>query len=78
MATTQPTSDASLTRLTVNLIPTANEALDRAAARERLSKTDIINRAIQMYDYLREHEAGGQDILTRDKATGDLFVLRVL
>lgn len=38
-----------LTKLTVNLVPDAVEALAKAAELEQLSKTDVVNRALQLY-----------------------------
>lgn len=40
---------SDLTKLTVNLLPQAVEALDAAAAITGDSKTDTVNRALQLY-----------------------------
>lgn len=42
-------STGDLTRLTVNLTPRAAEALDRTADRLGDTKTDTVNRALQLY-----------------------------
>lgn len=39
-----------LTRLTVNLTPRAVAAMEESAARDGDSKTDVVNRALQLYN----------------------------
>lgn len=51
-----------LERMTVNLIPAAAEARDRSCERDRLSKTDITNRALQFYDRLAEEMKDGSTL----------------
>lgn len=65
-------------RITVALIRQASEALERLERNNNLSKTDIINRAISLYDFIDEQIRSGQDILVRDKDTGDVQVIRFL
>lgn len=48
-----------LTRLTVNLIPKAYAALSEAAELEGVSRTDALNRALQMYTYLLRMRSAG-------------------
>lgn len=70
-----------LTRVTVNLIPKAAEALDHAAALDRMSKTDTINRAVQIYDYLIDKGAHGYEILIakpEERREGLYTVLKLL
>lgn len=43
-----------LQRVTVNLIPRAAAALDAAAARTGDNRTDVINRALQVYALVLE------------------------
>lgn len=52
-------------RTSVSLIPRAQEALDATAERTGLSKTDVINRALQAYAFLEEQHADGAKILVR-------------
>jgi predicted transcriptional regulator len=52
-------------RITIALIPKAQEALDRTAERTGLSKTDIMNRAIQAYAFLDEQVVAGAKILVQ-------------
>lgn len=63
-------------RTTVVLVPKAQEALDQTAARTGLSKTDVINRALQAYAFLEEQAAGGAKILVqRDRNTEEVRFL---
>lgn len=52
-----------LERLHVQLIPKSADALQRAIALERMSKTDIVNRAIQLYAFVAEQTTAGAEIL---------------
>jgi hypothetical protein len=47
-------SGSPLTRVTVNLTPRSVTALDSAVARTGDSRTDTINRALQVYDLVLE------------------------
>ncbi len=51
-------------RITVTLVPKTAAALARLCAR-RLTKTDVINRAVVAYDFLEEQVAAGADLLVR-------------
>jgi hypothetical protein len=55
----------SLTKLTVNLIPQAVTALELAAQVTEDSRTDVVNRAIQVYDYLANRVADGAEIFIK-------------
>lgn len=44
--------DSNLTKVTVNLVPRAVQALDEVVTCEGYSKTDTINRAIQLYAFI--------------------------
>lgn len=54
------------TKLTVNLISKAAEALDSAAAATELSKTDTVNRALQLHAFLIKEQAKGGELLIRE------------
>lgn len=60
----------TLTRLVANLTEKSIAALDEAAILDGLSRTDVVNRALQLYAYLRKAEADG-DLLYLAPA-GDL------
>lgn len=55
-------------RVTVTLVPKAAGDLQRAVARTGLSKTDIINRAISLYEYLDARLSNGAQLLIRDES----------
>jgi hypothetical protein len=54
-----------LHKVTVNLIPKAWEAVNETAARLGLSKTDVINRALQSYAYFDQVTADGGEVFVR-------------
>ena len=61
-----------LTRLVVNLLPCSVNALERAAAISGDSKTDVVNRALQIYAFhVAEVMGANRQILLRD-ADGNL------
>jgi hypothetical protein len=55
-----------LERVTVNLIPRASKALEQTSRRTGDTKTDTINRALQVYAYLEEVWANGGKILAKE------------
>jgi hypothetical protein len=65
-------------RITVALIPKAGEDLQRLQDRTSLSKTDIANRAITLYEFIDAQMRAGRDILIRDNKTGETQVVRLL
>lgn len=56
-------------RITVALIPDVSEDLQRLQDWTKLSKTDITNRAITLYEFIEAQLRAGNDILIRDKKT---------
>lgn len=52
--------DSNLTKLTVNLVRPAVKALELAATITGDTKTDTVNRAIQLYAFLAAAEAEGR------------------
>ena len=56
-------------RVTVALIPDVSEDLQRLQDLTTLSKTDIVNRAITLYEFIEAQLRAGNDILIRDKKT---------
>ena len=65
-------------RITVALIPKAVEDLQRLQDRTSLSKTDITNRAITLYEFIDAQLRAGRDILIRDNSTGETQTVRFL
>jgi len=64
-------------RLHVHLIEKASIALAAINQREGLSKTDAVNRAIQLYDLVRREEADGA-VLTLLRPDGSLDRIKIL
>jgi hypothetical protein len=59
------------TKLTVNLVPDAVTALERAAEITGYTKTDSVNRALAVYALLvAEHAAGGRVQIARRRWWG--------
>ena len=65
-------------RITVALIPKASEDLQRLQDRTSLSKTDIANRAITLYEFIDSQLRSGRDVLIRDNKTGMTEIVRLL
>jgi hypothetical protein len=66
-----------LERITVNLIARASRALQAVSERTGDSKTDSINRAIQVYDYVTEIDSSGGGIYVRQSADSELQLLKM-
>lgn len=65
------TTTTGLVKLTVNLTPKAFSAMEEAAARDGNSKTDVVNRALQLYNLVGrlavvDNATGVVQILDRD------------
>lgn len=58
-------------RITVALIQKAGQDLQRLQDRTDLSKTDIVNRAITLYEFFDARQREGHDVLLRNKETGE-------
>lgn len=65
-------------RITTALIPKSSEALQRSQDRTGLTKTDIVNRAITLFDYIDAQLGSGKELLLRDGDTGEVQVIRLL
>lgn len=65
-------------RITVALTPKAGDDLQRLQDRMGLSKTDIVNRALSLYEFIDAQIRAGRDILIRDNAAGETQVIRLL
>lgn len=60
--TTPPSDKKKLTKVTVNLVPRAVDALNAAAEQTGDSRTDTVNRALQMYALLVRDTADGAEV----------------
>ncbi len=66
-----------LERITVNLIARASRALQKVSELTGDTKTDSINRALQVYAYLEEINAQGGAIYVRESADAELERLKM-
>lgn len=71
-------TDTNLERVTVNLIPRASKAMRLACELTGDSKTDTINRALQIYAYIEQIITAGGEILTRGAGDKDLQLLKIM
>jgi hypothetical protein len=63
----QPSSSSSSSeRITVALIPKAAADLQSLVERTGLSKTDLANRAISLYEFIEAQLREGKEVLIRD------------
>lgn len=56
-----------MSEITVKLIPKAEGDLNWLTSHTRLSKTDVVNRAISLYRFVEEIRKGGERLLVRSK-----------
>lgn len=63
-------------RITVTLIPAAQDDLHRLQERTKLSMTDLANRAITSYNFFDAHLQAGHDVIVRDGRTGETRFVR--
>ncbi len=67
-----------LERVTVNLTPRSSKALEQAAELTGDSKTDIVNRALQLYEFIEQIFNTEGHVYVRTGPDGDLERLRLL
>jgi hypothetical protein len=65
-------------RITVALIPKASEDLQSLQDRTGLSKTDLANRAISLYEFIDSELHAGRQLVVRDPNTGQEQIVRLL
>jgi hypothetical protein len=70
-------SNGPLERITVNLTGRASRALDLAIELTGDTKTDTVNRALQVYAYLEQVTARGGSVYVREAAGAELERLKV-
>jgi len=59
-------------RITIGLLPKVSEGLQRLQDKTSMSKTDIVNRAITMYEFIEDQLRVGRDLLIRDSETQEI------
>jgi hypothetical protein len=65
-------------RITVALVRKASEDLQLLQDRTGLSKTDIVNRAITLYEFVNTELEAGNDVVLRNRQTGETQVIHLL
>jgi hypothetical protein len=65
-------------RITVSLILKAGDDLRRLQERTNLSKTDLINRAITLYEFFDAQLRADHDLIARDNRTGQTHLVRLV
>jgi hypothetical protein len=65
-------------RITVALVRQAADGLQQLRNRTNLSKTDITNRALTLYEFIDAQLRAGREVLIRDNQTGETQVVRLL
>ena len=71
-------SQSSSDRITVTLIPKATQGLRLLQERTGLSKTDLTNRAITLYEFVDDQLRSGHDIIARNQATGETRLVKLI
>jgi Ribbon-helix-helix protein, copG family len=66
-----PTSDPQSTRLTAHLLPKVSAELQSLCDRTGRSKTDLVNRALSLYEWAEGITSDGKELLIRDPGTGE-------
>jgi hypothetical protein len=65
-------------RITVVLVPAAAGHLRQLQERTSMSKTDIANRAITLYEFFQAFMQSGLELLVRNVSTGETQRVRFL
>lgn len=67
-----------LERITVNLTERSSKALDRVVELTGDTKTDTINRAVQIYAYLEQMIQDGGSVHVRENADAEMERLKII
>lgn len=65
-------------RVTVALVAKAAGDLQQTVKRTGLSKTDVINRAVSLYEFIDSRLGDGAELLIRDDKTGQIELIKLL
>jgi hypothetical protein len=65
-------------RITVALIPQSSVDLQHLQDRTSLSKTDLVNRAIALYEFIDSQLRADQALIIRNQKTGEAQLVRLL
>ena len=68
--------NAVVSRISVGLIAKAAHDLRRTQARSGLSVTDVVNRAVTLYEFVDRRQAAGDQFLLRRSSTHRVELVR--
>ena len=71
------TAERTPDRITVALIPQASDDLQRLQDRTGLSKTDLTNRAISLYEFIDSQLKAGKDLIVKDRKTDEIQIVKL-
>jgi hypothetical protein len=77
-ATKNVARQSAAERITVALVRKAGEDLQQLQDRTGLAKTDIVNRAITLYEFIDAQLSEGNELLLRVPGTGETHLIRLL
>lgn len=60
-----PGTHHSFTRLNININGTSSNALARLMDHHGVTATEVVRRALALYDFVDRHDAAGDEILVR-------------
>ncbi len=69
---------AQFERITIFLIPKAGDDLRRLQERTNLSRTDLANRAITLYEFVDAQLRAGNEMITRHSQTGKTKLVKLI
>ena len=72
-----PETELRAERMLVALLPQVVKELRLLEDRTGLSRTDITNRAITLYEFIDQQQLAGREILIRDRCTGDMHNVQI-
>jgi hypothetical protein len=64
-------------RITVALVSRAASDLQRTLQRTQLSKTDVVNRAVSLYEFIDAEQSAGAEISIR-RPNGEEHIIKLL
>jgi hypothetical protein len=70
--TTERAAPHQQERITVALTARVSADLQRLLDRTDMTKTDLVNRAITLYEFVDAQQSAGRDVLIRDNETGEV------
>lgn len=72
-----PANPSGNDRITVTLIPDAQEHLQALTERTGMSKTDIVNRSVSLYEFVQSEMAAGGE-LRLQRPSGEVYLVKLL